>query len=88
MAAGRRLAGHEAPVMAVEFSPDGVYLVSSDKNGVRLWDTSSWQPLLGHTDMAWAGFFDDGRPSALAAGTRPCGGGTPPPGGPSGNRCG
>ena len=27
---------------------------------VRLWDTS-WQPMLGHDDTAWAGFFDDGR---------------------------
>jgi len=57
------LAGHEAPVTAVEFSPDSLHLVSSGGNDgtVRLWDASSWQPMLGHTDTVWAGFFDNGR---------------------------
>jgi WD40 repeat protein len=54
------LRGHESPAMAVAFHPNGVYLVSSDKNSIRLWDTS-WQPLPGNTDVAWAGYFDDGR---------------------------
>src|SRR6185312_5569821 len=55
------LAGHEAPVTAVEFSPDSLHLVSSGGNDgtVRLWDASSWQPMLGHTDTVWAGFFDN-----------------------------
>jgi WD40 repeat protein len=54
------LRGHESPAMAVAFHPNGVYLVSSDKKSIRLWDTS-WQPLPGNADVAWAGYFDDGR---------------------------
>ena len=56
------LRGHEAPVMALAFSPDSRRLVSSGGAdwSVRLWD-ASWQPMLGHDDTAWAAFFDDGR---------------------------
>jgi WD40 repeat protein len=54
------LRGHESPALAVAFHPNGVYLVSSDKKSIRLWDTS-WQPLRGNADVAWAGYFDDGR---------------------------
>jgi WD40 repeat protein len=54
------LRGHESPAMAVAFHPNGVYLVSFDKNSIRLWDTS-WQPLPGNADVAWAGYFDNGR---------------------------
>jgi WD40 repeat protein len=55
------LRGHEAPVTALAFSPDGLDLVSSSSDGtVRLWDANSWQPMVGHFDMTWAGFFDDG----------------------------
>ena len=36
-------------------------VVGGDDGTVRLWDASSWQPMLGHADTAWAGFFDDGR---------------------------
>jgi WD40 repeat protein len=54
------LRGHESPAMAVAFHPNGVYLMSSDGRSIRLWDTS-WQPLPGNADVAWAGYFDDGR---------------------------
>jgi WD40 repeat protein len=54
------LRGHESPAMTVAFHPNGVYLLSSDNKSIRLWDTS-WQPLPGNTDVAWAGYFDDGR---------------------------
>jgi WD40 repeat protein len=53
------LRGHESPATAVSFDPSSARLVSSDKESIRLWDTS-WQPLLGHTDGAWASYFDDG----------------------------
>jgi WD40 repeat protein len=54
------LRGHESPALAVAFHPNGMYLVSSDKESIRLWDTS-WQPLPGHADRAWAGYYDNGR---------------------------
>ena len=55
------LSGHEAAVTAVAFGPDSRHVVSSGGDGtVRLFDTS-WQPMRGHTDSAWANFFDDGR---------------------------
>jgi WD40 repeat protein len=54
------LRGHESPAMTVAFHPNGVYLLSSDNKSIRLWDTS-WQPLPDNTDVAWAGYFDDGR---------------------------
>jgi WD40 repeat protein len=53
------LRGHESAARAVAFRPNGSHLVSSSKGSIRLWDTS-WQPLLGHTDRAWANYFDDG----------------------------
>jgi WD40 repeat protein len=54
------LRGHESPALAVAFHPNGMYLLSSDKESIRLWDTS-WQPLPGHADRAWAGYYDNGR---------------------------
>ena len=54
------LRGHESPALVVAFHPNGMFLVSSDKRSIRLWDTS-WQPLRGHADKAWAGYYDGGR---------------------------
>jgi WD40 repeat protein len=54
------LRGHESPALTVAFHPNGVYLLSSDNKSIRLWDTS-WQPLPGNADVAWAGYFDGGR---------------------------
>ena len=56
------LTGHRSGVESVAFSPDGRRLVSgADDNTLRVWDVVSWQPLLGHGDMAAAMFSDDGR---------------------------
>ena len=52
--------GHESPALGVAFHPNGMFLVSSDKGSIRVWDTS-WQPLRGHADKAWAGYYDGGR---------------------------
>ena len=51
-----------AAVESVAFSPDSLRLVSSaDDKTVRVWDATSWQPILGHDDVAYAEFSDDGR---------------------------
>ena len=56
------LSGHRFAVRDVAFSPDDQRLVSGGEDGtIRVWDTASWQPMLGHSDTAFAGFFDDGR---------------------------
>ena len=57
------LRGHESAVTEVAFSRDSQRLVSAGGGDgtVRLWDTRSWQPMLGHDGTAWAAFSDDGR---------------------------
>jgi WD40 repeat protein len=56
------LDGHRSAVESVVFSRDGQRLVSGgDDNTIRVWDTSSWQPMIGHDDVAFAEFSDDGR---------------------------
>src|SRR5262249_34983511 len=42
------------------FLPTAVIWGPPAKKGIGLWDTS-WQPLRGNADVAWAGYFDDGR---------------------------
>ena len=49
----RRFEGHEGPVFAVAFSPDGETLASGSIQEIRLWDLGTGETkgmLTGHTD--------------------------------------
>ena len=45
--------GHTASVTALEFSPDGNFLVSGGNDGViMIFSTSSWTPVKRHLDVS------------------------------------
>jgi WD40 repeat protein len=50
----KRLSGLESAIYHLCFSPDGQYLGASlgGKNGVRVWDTQTWQQIFSDTDYA------------------------------------
>jgi WD40 repeat protein len=66
--------GHEQPVLSVEFSPDGNYLLSTSfDNTARLWDVKTGEearptPLKGHNWWVWdAAFSPDGKQVVTAS---------------------
>ena len=65
-----RITGLEADVWSVAFSPDGTLASGSTDGIIRLWDTTSEQPLNafeGHTSAVWSvAFSSDGK--TLASG--------------------
>ena len=65
-----RIAGLEADVWSVAFSPDGTLASGSTDGVIRLWNVTSEQPLKtfeGHTSAVWSvAFNSDGRTLASA----------------------